>query len=106
MRITFLYCDGREQTIDAPAGATLMQAAVAAGVEGILAECGGSAMCATCHVYLEEPFAHLVPPVNAVEHEMLESTASERRPTSRLSCQVTLTPELDGLRVALPHTQV
>jgi 2Fe-2S ferredoxin len=68
-----------------------------------VAECGGAAMCATCHAYVE-PMAGL-PPVGAVEEEMLESAAAERRPTSRLSCQIKLKPELDGLVVHLPDRQ-
>lgn len=82
-----------------------MQAAIAHGVEGIVAECGGSAMCATCHVYVNESDLPRAPEMKAEEDEMLEFTASPREPTSRLSCQLVMTPELDGIVVHLPPEQ-
>jgi 2Fe-2S ferredoxin len=82
-----------------------MQAAIAHGIEGIVAECGGSAMCATCHVYLDEADTQRAPVMQDEENEMLEFTASERKPTSRLSCQLVMSPELDGLTVYLPPEQ-
>lgn len=82
-----------------------MRAAVENGILGILAECGGSAMCATCHVYVDERYLDRLAPMNATEDAMLDSTAAERRPNSRLSCQITMTDDLDGLIVQLPPTQ-
>lgn len=97
--------DGSETTLEGRAGESLMQAAVAANVDGIAADCGGLLTCATCHVYVVEAFAGLLPPPQADELGMLEFAAAERRPTSRLSCQIELTPALDGLAVELPATQ-
>ena len=86
-------------------GQSLMQAAVAAQVEGIAADCGGMMTCATCHVYVREPHASQLPPPGEEELGMLEFTASPRRANSRLSCQIKLTQELDGLTVELPESQ-
>ncbi|HLJ63278.1 MAG TPA: 2Fe-2S iron-sulfur cluster-binding protein, partial [Stellaceae bacterium] len=83
-----------------------MQAAIANGIDGIVAECGGSAMCATCHVYVDEADLARLPKISQGEDEMLESTAAERRKNSRLSCQLVMTTGLDGLTVHLPETQI
>ncbi len=96
---------GEPLTIEAKPGQSLMQAAVAANVHGIEAECGGLLTCATCHVYVREPFAASLAPASGDETGMLEFTASPRQPNSRLSCQIELTPELEGLTVDLPPTQ-
>jgi 2Fe-2S ferredoxin len=92
-------------TIEGRVGESLMQAAVAANIEGIAADCGGMLTCATCHVYVREPFASQLPPAQDDERGMLEFTASPRRPNSRLSCQIELTPALEGLTVDLPPSQ-
>ncbi|MGQ3355164.1 MAG: 2Fe-2S iron-sulfur cluster-binding protein [Phreatobacter sp.] len=105
-RVTFLDPRGRPVTIDAAAGVSLMLAAVRAQVPGVLGECGGSLACATCHVYVDPAFADGLPPVSAAEDEMLDATASERRATSRLSCQIVLTDALDGLVVTVPDAQI
>ena len=86
-------------------GDSVMQTATGAGVPGIVAECGGSAMCATCHVYVDEAWADRLPPPLATELEMLECTAAERLPNSRLSCQIKLSAALDGLVVRIPERQ-
>jgi 2Fe-2S ferredoxin len=82
-----------------------MQAAVTNGVDGIVGECGGSAMCATCHVYVDEAFLDRLEPMSELEDELLESTASPRLPNSRLGCQISLTNALDGLVVKVPDRQ-
>ena len=82
-----------------------MQAAVASGVDGIAADCGGLMTCATCHVIVTEEFIALLPPPDAEEQAMLAFTASPKEAHSRLSCQITLTAALDGLRVRLPASQ-
>jgi ferredoxin, 2Fe-2S len=82
-----------------------MQAAVAADIDGIAADCGGCLTCATCHVYVDEAWLPKLLPPTPQEEAMLELTAAERRSNSRLSCQIRLGPELDGLRVELPDTQ-
>jgi len=86
-------------------GQSLMQAAVAANVDGIEADCGGLMTCATCHVYVREPHASQLPLPGDEELGMLEFTASPRKPNSRLSCQIQLTDALDGLTVDLPESQ-
>lgn len=103
--IHVIRADGSTRDIPAAVGTSVMQAVTTAGESGIVAECGGSAMCATCHIYVDEAWADRLPPALANEIEMLECTASERGPTSRLSCQVKLTPELDGIVVRLPERQ-
>jgi 2Fe-2S ferredoxin len=105
-KVTYVSPDGARRTLEVAAGTSVMQAAIANGIDGIVAECGGSLMCATCHVYVDEADLGRVPAVGPVETEMLECTASERRETSRLSCQLVMSPELDGLVVHLPPTQV
>jgi 2Fe-2S ferredoxin len=94
-----------ETTLEAKPGESLMQAAVAANVRGIEADCGGLLTCATCHVYVREPFASRLPPPSEDELGMLEFTASPRRTNSRLSCQIELGESLDGLAVELPESQ-
>lgn len=104
--LVFVHPDGSRQNVAAKAGTTAMMAATAAGIEEILAECGGSAMCATCHVYVDEADMARLPPIQTMEAEMLENTAADRRPNSRLSCQIDITASLDGLVLHLPATQV
>ena len=82
-----------------------MQAAVAAGISGIAADCGGLMTCATCHVFVQESFLALIGPPDAEERGMLEFAAVPVRPNSRLSCQIILTEALEGLTVELPATQ-
>ena len=103
--ITFIQPDGRQQTLAVKEGVTVMHAATGAGVDGIVAECGGSAMCATCHVYVDEAWADKLPAPGANELELLESTASERLGNSRLSCQIKLTDAMQGLTVRVPEQQ-
>ncbi len=93
------------QDVTARTGCTLMEAAVDAGVRGIAADCGGLATCATCHVIVAEPWAAQLPPAGVDEHGMLDFTASARQAGSRLSCQITLTDDLDGMTVDLPPKQ-
>ncbi|WP_460071396.1 2Fe-2S iron-sulfur cluster-binding protein [Streptomyces sp. YKOK-I1] len=104
--VIFRSPDGTEHKVAAASGTVLMQAAVSHGVPGIVAECGGNASCATCHVYLDPAQSGPAGPPNDVEDEMLDFTAAERRPTSRLSCQVVLSDALDGLVVHVPEEQV
>jgi ferredoxin, 2Fe-2S len=96
---------GAATEVDVPVGATVMQGAVKNRIDGIIAECGGNCMCATCHVYVDPKFLPLLEPVGDTEDAMLESTASERLPNSRLSCQLKMTAALDGLLVVLPESQ-
>jgi len=104
--IQFTLPDGTEQALAVPIGTTLMQAAVNANLPGILGECGGSAMCATCHVYVESAPEGALGDMSPVEDGMLAFTASERRANSRLSCQLTVTSACEGLKVRVPEHQV
>jgi 2Fe-2S ferredoxin len=103
--IHLIPVNGEAVTLQGKDGDSVMQVAVAAGLPGVVGECGGSAMCATCHVYVEEPWASQLPAPLSTELEMLECTASERRPNSRLSCQLKLSPELAGFTARLPERQ-
>ena len=91
---------------DIDVGTSLMQAALAHGLDGIVAECGGSAMCATCHVFVDEADLERLPEMQSDEDEMLDGTAVPREHNSRLSCQIEITAELDGLLVRLPPEQL
>ncbi len=103
--ITFVLADGSEHGLEAPEGVSLMAAATGAGVAGIVAECGGSARCATCHVYVDDAWAARLPSPGPDELALLECTAAERQPTSRLSCQIRLTAAMQGLLVRIPDRQ-
>ena len=102
--ITFVTVDGHRQTIEATAGETLMANAKAKGIDGIEAECGGSMVCGTCHVYLDPAVYASLAPVPAMEGDMLEEVI-EPRLTSRLSCQIAVAAEMDGMEVWLPRSQ-
>jgi 2Fe-2S ferredoxin len=104
-KVTFLRPQGDDMVIDATEGTSVMQAAVAHGITEVVAECGGTLACATCHVYVAEAFLDLLPPVSSDEEEMLDYTAAAREPGSRLSCQLSLGPDLDGIVVRCPDTQ-
>jgi 2Fe-2S ferredoxin len=103
--ISFIQTDGTEQGFEAPAGISAMQAATSYGVVGIVGECGGSMNCATCHVYVDAAWAERLPAPQLQELEMLDCTAAERRDTSRLCCQIALTPEMQGLVLHVPDRQ-
>jgi len=105
-RLTFVSPDGNETTVDAGSGDSVMQAALAGSVDGIVAECGGAMMCATCHVYVADNWASKVGTASDDERAMLDFAASEVKPTSRLSCQIAITDELDGLTLHLPDAQI
>lgn len=103
-KITYIAFDGNETTVDAKEGMSVMQTAVNNGVDGIVAECGGACSCATCHVYVDEGWFGKLPEAQAMEKEMLDFVMSPE-PTSRLSCQIKVTGELDGLVVRTPESQ-
>ncbi|TFD27740.1 2Fe-2S iron-sulfur cluster binding domain-containing protein [Cryobacterium lyxosi] len=105
--ITYHHENGHSDLIRAVAGTSVMRAAVINGVEGIIGECGGQAMCATCHVYVREEFLDLLPEMSDDEEEMLEITASPRDAVrSRLGCQLKITTSLNEIAVDVPPTQV
>ena len=97
--------DGTTHRISGRVGASLMQAVVAAGLEGVAADCGGCLTCATCHVIVAPAWRQRLPPPASDENSMLDLTAHPREAGSRLSCQVVLTAALDGLEARLPPTQ-
>lgn len=103
--ITFIQADGTEHGLEAPAGVSLMQVATGAGIAGILADCGGQAQCATCHVYVDLAWSDRLPAPRPIEQAMLDCTAAERLPQSRLACQITITEDLQGLVVRMPEFQ-
>lgn len=104
-KITFIEASGASTDLDVPEGWSLMQAATANGVDGILGECGGSCACATCHCYVDERLMAVLAPASASELEMLDNVAAERRPNSRLACQLKASAAMDGGCVSLPETQ-
>lgn len=93
--------NGVSHVVDAPNGESLMSALLNAGIDGILADCGGACACATCHCYIEGDGMALVGEVNGIENVMLDSAATERRANSRLSCQIDVSDALDGLQVTV-----
>ncbi|WP_169569311.1 2Fe-2S iron-sulfur cluster-binding protein [Sneathiella limimaris] len=105
VKIGFRQPDGEIQEIDAPIGQSVMQAAIFNNVDGIEAECGGSCMCATCHIYLSDDLQAIAGEANEEENEMLEETAAERRPSSRLSCQITVVEDMNGKVFDVPDCQ-
>lgn len=99
--LEFVQPDGTREKAFSREGYTLMEAAVRAGIPGILAECGGACACATCHVVVDPAWVETVGPPNSMEEQLLELV--DRRPASRLACQVKLKPRLDGLVVHVPE---
>ena len=103
--ITYIESNGQSTTINLNDGWSLMQGATANGIDGIVGECGGSCACATCHCYVDEARLGDLPAPSEGELGMLENVASERRPNSRLACQIKATAALEGLVIRLPETQ-
>jgi len=103
-KVTFIDAAGTSREVEAETGATLMETAIRNGVPGIDAECGGACACATCHVYVGEDWIEATGSAGPMEEDMLDF-AFDVRPTSRLSCQIKITPELDGLVVTTPERQ-
>lgn len=104
-KITYIETNGTEHEIELPMGATIMEGAVQNDVKGIVAECGGSCMCATCHVYVDEQFLSLLPEMEEEESEMLQGASAEIKSNSRLGCQVRLSSKLEGIIVRIPEKQ-
>jgi 2Fe-2S ferredoxin len=104
VRITFIDAAGEHHSVEAQPGQSLMEAATAELIPGIIAECGGELTCATCHVYVEAEYAGCFDPPQEDELEMLEC-ALDPGPTSRLSCQLQLTDALEQVVVRLPEAQ-
>jgi 2Fe-2S ferredoxin len=103
-RITYIGNDGKTYEVDAANGSTVMENAIRNDVPGIVAECGGACACATCHVYVDEAWTEVVGQPEPMEEDMLDF-AADVRPNSRLSCQIRVRDELDGLVVRVPERQ-
>ena len=104
IKITFIDAEGAARTVEAEAGATLMETAIRHAVPGIEAECGGACACSTCHVYVEEAWRAKVGEPSPMEEDMLDF-AFEVKPNSRLSCQIKIRDDFDGLTVRTPERQ-
>jgi 2Fe-2S ferredoxin len=102
MKATWIQPDGRATTLDVTQGKSLMEAATAKGIPGIIGECGGSLSCATCHVVVDPAWFARTGKVETFEDQMLDVAEAERQPTSRLSCQIRMTAELDGIVLRVP----
>ena len=103
-KITYITHDKKNHTIDIQNGLTVMEGAVQNNIPGIDADCGGSMACATCHVYVKEEWLNKIPKAEEAEVDMID-VAFEPKKNSRLSCQLIVTDELDGLTVSTPEKQ-
>jgi len=104
IKITFIDAEGTARTVEAEPGSTVMEAAIRNGIPGIEAECGGACACSTCHVYIEEAWRDKVGEPSPMEEDMLDF-AFAVQPNSRLSCQIKIRDDLDGLVVRTPERQ-
>jgi ferredoxin, 2Fe-2S len=104
-KVVFINLDGAQRVVDAEVGESVMAAAVRNGIPGIIGECGGNCSCATCHVYVDDDFASSVGGAGDMEDDLLDLGVADRRDTSRLSCQIEVTEDLDGLTVHVPEEQ-
>jgi 2Fe-2S ferredoxin len=104
VHITYIEQNGTRHEAQGEAGSTVMETAILNGVPGIVAECGGACTCATCHVYVDDAWTEIVGPPSMMEEDMLDF-AFEVKPTSRLSCQIKIKDQLDGLVVHVPSRQ-
>ena len=103
-KITYIDQSGKERVVEVPVGWTVMEGAVKNRVPGIDADCGGACACATCHVYVDPEWLPKLPKRQDMEEQMLDF-AIELKSNSRLSCQIKVTPALDGLIVRTPKSQ-
>ncbi|MCB2076799.1 MAG: 2Fe-2S iron-sulfur cluster binding domain-containing protein [Novosphingobium sp.] len=104
VKITFVEANGREHAVESPAGISLMEAAQSNGVPGIVADCGGNCSCGTCRVFVDTSWYAKTGGPNELEADMLDMH-DDHRECERLSCQITLSDDLDGLVVSLPESQ-
>lgn len=104
VKITYIEANGDARTIEAKPGHTVMETATKNGVPGIAADCGGSCACGTCRIYPEPEWREKLPPRSAIEDAMIDFSGDEH-PAVRLSCQIKVTEQLDGMIVRLPVSQ-
>ncbi|MBG6163750.1 2Fe-2S ferredoxin [Labrenzia sp. EL_195] len=105
IRFVFVQPDGSEVPVSATEGDSIMKVAIDNGVDGIRADCNGSAACATCHAFFAQELLCELTPMHEHENDLLDFAATDRQPGSRLSCQVTVSRCLEGQKVKLPDTQ-
>jgi ferredoxin, 2Fe-2S len=103
-KIVFIQTDGKRTEVNAVVGESIMRIALDAGIEGLIAECGGCLSCATCHCYIDGGWADRLPPPSEDEKVMVEC-AIDPRDVSRLSCQLVFTEDLDGIEICIPASQ-
>lgn len=104
-RVIYILHTGVRREVDVPSGKSIMRGAVENRIGGVEAICGGECACGTCHVYVDPPYLQKLKPAQETEEALLGCVAAERRPNSRLSCQLIMSDELSGITVHLPHTQ-
>ena len=104
-KVIYKCSSGEIRDVEVSVGHSVMIGAISNGIPGIEAECGGALSCATCHVYVDPQWLGRMPAIDSFEHDLLENVAAERREGSRLSCQIVVTDELDGLTVEIPENQ-
>ncbi len=104
-RITYIEHNGTEHTVDVAVGLTVMEGAVNNNIPGIDADCGGACACSTCHAYVNPDWVEKLPAREDMEEDMLDF-AYEPNERSRLTCQLQVTPELDGLVLRMPEKQI
>ncbi|WP_439560204.1 2Fe-2S iron-sulfur cluster-binding protein [Roseinatronobacter sp.] len=105
-RITYVEFNGTEHVVDVAAGLTVMEGARDNGIPGIEADCGGACACSTCHVYIAPDWVEKLPPKDPMEEDMLDFAFQPDAQRSRLTCQVKVTDDLDGLKVFMPEKQI
>ena len=104
-KITYIEFGGREHVVEVPVGLSVMEGAVKNGIPGIDADCGGACACSTCHVYVDAAWVDRLPAKETMEEDMLDF-AFQPNAQSRLTCQIKVVPELDGLIVRMPEKQI
>lgn len=104
-KLTFVQKDGTPSEVNAVVGDSVMETAIDNDIDGIVAECGGACSCATCHVYVENGWLDKLPPPDSLEDGMLDCVI-DRQPNSRLSCQIRVSDEIDGIVVHVPASQI
>ncbi|MDV7144548.1 2Fe-2S iron-sulfur cluster-binding protein [Tropicimonas sp. TH_r6] len=105
-KITYVEFSGKEHVVDVASGLTVMEGARDNGVPGIDADCGGACACSTCHAYIDEAWVEKLPGVEAMEEDMLDFAYETKPGLSRLTCQIKVNDDMDGLIVRLPEKQI
>jgi len=106
VKITYIEFSGTEHVVDVAPGLTVMEGARDNGINGIEADCGGACACSTCHVYVDAAWVEKLPAKDPMEEDMLDFAFEPDEAKSRLTCQLKVTPELDGLIVRMPERQI